>query len=333
MSYEGSPSLAWLKQGQTLEAGGHLAEAITAYEKAVRAAPDARERGLAQMNRGNALQKLAADPRADDAQRNEAIGSAVHAYDEAIALFRTLPCDTEPALRNHLGAAWLNRGHALLATDDVPAVVDSFRHAVAELEQLPVNENPNYRLNLAGAWTNLAHALLGAPAEARVAAQSALALVVDVERAHPLFAEMSLRARRALVTAIGALLVTTAAPAALASEASDAIDDGLDLARECEQRGAAHLRPLAARLFRMGTQLYRVHQPHFLAEFVLENIAPNAFAADAEFRAAAAEALDLALADLRRPQLFIAGTPEADRSLTTLRELRAAREQLSALGI
>jgi hypothetical protein len=116
-----------------------------------------------------------------------------------------------------------------------------------------------------------------------------------------------------------------------AAEASDAIDDGLALARECDRRGAADLRPLAARLFRLGAQLYRVHQPHFLGEFVCENLAPGAFADDAAFRAAAAEALGLALADLQRPQLMIAGSVAADRAVDTARSLRAARHFLSSL--
>jgi tetratricopeptide (TPR) repeat protein len=351
----------WLQQGQALEARGNFSAAISAYDRAIARAATAsaaapseasshRDLGVAWMNRGNVLQKLAADHERHGRKPEhfEATRTAIAAYDKAIAQFVTLPIQPESAWRNHLGAAWLNRGHALLGNDNLEASAASFVSAIEVLKLLPLDDDLSYRLNLAGAWTNLAHVALQAcemglvspqftPARAADAARNALARLSNFELHHVLFAEMSLRARRALVVALGAQLVaaeTTRQPTtAFASEASDVLDEGMALARECEKRGAAHLRPLAVRLFRMGAQLYSMHQPQFLAEFLLENVDPageHAFAGEGEFRAVAEEALQRALTDLQRPGLIVAGTQEAQRLLSTVRSLREAQVRLSS---
>lgn len=356
---------AWLQLGQKLESENRIADAIGAYDRAItllRTNPAARELAdrralaIAWMNRGNALQKLPAAPTVGGALRPDTsapdassrpelassapaladpLAEALRAYDEAIALFESLPYETDPQFRNHLGAAWLNRGHALLVTDDLPAAAQSFEQAVGLLQSLPLEADPFYRLNLSGAWTNLAHATLtAAPSRALEAARAALALLRDIERTHDAFAAMSLRARRAFVMAIGEVLRTAAAPAhdlaALPGEGTDAIEDGLALTREFETRGNPTLRPLAARLFRLGAQIYRFHQPQFLAEFIVETLSTAGLAADPEFRSAADTALAETLADLQRPQLFVAGTPDSDRRREIAQSLRAAQERLAA---
>jgi tetratricopeptide (TPR) repeat protein len=331
---------ARLRHGQQAEAQGRTESALLAYDEAIalyrdlpREEPEIRRQlGVAWMNRGNALQKLGND--------RSGLQAAVAAYDEAIALFRSLPCDT-PLHRNHLGAALLNRGHAQLVAGDSSATIASFEQAIACLAELPLDDHPAYRLNLAGAWANLAHVELEAsPGRARIDAQTALGLVAGGASTDLAFAEMSLRARRALVSALGKLLVAAEVArepiTGLASEAGDAIDDGLALARQWEARGTDRLRPLALRLFRFGAHFYRVNQPHFLADFLLENIDPEtggaAFAQDPNFRATATEALQQALADLQRPQLLIAGSANAERILDTARSLRAAQQRLTELS-
>lgn len=326
---------AWLRHGQSLETAGQPADAVAAYDHAFElfhaASPvlDLSARrflGLLWMNRGNALQKI---PAADS------LPAAVHSYDEAIARFETLPFATEPVFLNHLGAAWLNRGHALIAAQDLPAALTSFDRAIQYLEQLPLDANPFYRLNLAGAWVNRAHLQLSSsPALTRKSAFHALSLVSTVEHQTPAFAEMSLRARRTLVTALGQMLVAAEIArepiAALASEASDAIDDGLVLARSWEARGFIALRPLALRLFRLGAHLYRMHQPHFLAEFLLENIETGtAFSGLPEFHQVADDALSAAIAELSRPRHLVVGAPDSEKLFATLRSLRDARTRLS----
>lgn len=333
-----------LQRGQALENDGRFDEALSAYDHALallrvagNSADPATRRalGLAWMNRANALQRIATAP---------SLAAAIASYDEAIVTLRLLPLETEPLNRNHLGAAWLNRGHAHIVSGNHPAAAESFIAAVRELEQLPLEKDPYFRLNLAGAHTNLAHALLSAREQNQLtapdtatraadAARAALHVLAEVERTHEAFAGLALRARRALVIALHALLTEAEAArqpiAELASAATDAVDDGLALARDLELHGLSHHRPLAYRLFRMGVQLYGIHQPHFLAEFVLETLATPAFAADAEFRAISDEALQQTLATLQRAPV----RPDAasDRALETAQSLRAAQRQLAAL--
>ena len=322
-------SAEWLRHGQTLEARGEIPAALAAYDRAIATSQsDARAHGLAWMNRGNALQKCHL---LNDTSRPRT-GEAVEAYDRAIACFEVLPLN-EPLFRNHLGAAWLNRGHAQLTANDSAAAILSFEHAVAELAPLPLEADPHFRLNLAGAHTNLAHATLeSAPGRACSSARAALAVLAPVEHFDETFAAMSLRARRALIVGLGEQLRLGAEPASeLFGEATDAADAALALARELTARGATQLRPLAARLFRLGAQLYRTHQPHFLGEFLLENLDPEkaaAFARDPEFQAAAAEALTLARATLNRPRLLHAGEAETEKMLRLSRELASVEERL-----
>src|SRR5690606_25640664 len=111
---------------------------------------------------------------------------------------------------------------------------------------------------------------------ARTAARHTLILIAPVESSDPLAADVGLKARRALGEAIGHLLVATDAERdaadLLADEAGEAMDGGLALVRHWESHGVTQHRELAARLYRLGAQLYLAHQPHFLAEFLLENL-------------------------------------------------------------
>ena len=195
-----------LQRGQDFAARNDLRAALACYDEAAaiaRTLPTSalearRLQGIAAMNRGNALQKTSAP---------DSAAEAVRAYNEAIARFETLPLEETPAFRNHLGAAWLNRGHALLAGSAAADAAVAFERAAAHLEKLPLDEDVSYRLILAGARSNLAHvAIASDPVRARDLARAALALLDGYERAHPALMEMSLRARRALVMAIGSLL-------------------------------------------------------------------------------------------------------------------------------
>jgi tetratricopeptide (TPR) repeat protein len=334
-----SPAAAALQRGQVHESRGEFAAALHCYDHAIvllRArvpvsTESRRQLGVAWMNRGNAEQRrppLPGETHADLRAR------AVAAYDEAIAILGALPFDQRPALRNHLGAAWLNRGHALLDAPTPHQAARSFRRAVAILRFLPLDEHPSYRLNLAGAWINLAHTVSSrSPKSAVESARRGLALVEPQADTDLACAEMSLRARRALAIALGERLRAPAADAgawdALAAEATDAIDLGLELARRWEERAGSHLRPLALRLLRLGAQLYRIHQPHFLAEFLLEHAGTGPLPADPSARSAACEALAVALEETRKPQLLVAGAVDTTRLLATVQSLRAARDHFS----
>ncbi|MCX6955190.1 MAG: hypothetical protein NTV51_23805 [Verrucomicrobia bacterium] len=348
---------AWLARGQSLEAQATpeaVAEAVRSYERAIallRATPSAdpalrHNLAVAHMNRGNALQKIASA---------ESVSASVLAYDETIALLRTPPLNENPVVQNTLGAAWMNRGHALhrLGTaESVAGAVESHRAAIAVLQALPLAPAAgvpteailNHRLNLAGAWMNLANTLLDSAslAERHVLARDAttqsLALVDadDLVHVHPVAAELSLLARRARCDALGQLIFAVSDPALsqeLAAEAGDIVDDGLALVRFWEQHEVPHFRPLGARLYHFGAQLYRINQPHFLAEFLLEHLdpaqSPGANPADPALLATATEAIAAALQPLRAARFVRADDPGTLRQVETLRSLQAAEQRLA----
>ena len=330
---------ALLRRGQAEEERGQFDAAIASYHHALEAfashgalveIESRRTLGLVWINLGNALQKNVTASRPQE---------SIRAYDEAIAVFQTLPYERTPAFRNHLGAAWLNRGHALVSAGD-PAAAGSFERAIEHFSQLSLDQDPSYRLNLAGAWTNLAHTLLepddlAVRDRSRAAARSALVVVAPVEHRHEFFAAMSLRARRALIMALGDLINAAEKSRrpvhALVAEATDTVDEGLAIARKFESRDRSPLRPLAARLFRLGAQLYGAHQPQFLGEFLLENLRHPSFGADPEFQTVARDALAATLEALQQPRLFVANFDEAEKLIATARSLRESQIRISQL--
>ena len=329
----------WLRRGREAEAQGTefgLSAALHCYEQARATVlgssqPTAlRLHALACMNCGNVLQRFA------DSGRQQA---AISAYDEAIAGLTRLAVDAEPEVRNQLGAAWLNRGHALQQPGPIanPAeAVRSHREAIAVLATLPRDSALPYRANLTGAWINLADALLALQSdvhlvEARSAAEQALALAADEAERSALFAELSLMARRAQLMTLARLLVVRLQPE-LVGLTSDAIDEGLALARHWELAGVQPLRPFAVRLFRVGVGFYRRHQPHFLAELILETIgsdAPPAWQQDPDLTEIARQTIQATLRDLSEARVLVAGEVTTERLLETRRSLNDAAARLS----
>lgn len=275
-----------------------------------------RDLGIAWMNRGHA-QLLLNNPTGDAA--------ALAAYEQAIVLLRTLPLAENASWANSLGAACMNHGqllHRIHGTARAAGALASFDTAVTALRGLPAGDNPWPRRNLAGTQLNRANLLLdlARPAEAVTAAREALTLCLPHERADLTEADLALKARRALGDALGQLLVAPGADQqVIATEASNVVDDALGVVRHWQARNQSAFTALAVRFFRYGTQLYRFHQPHFLAEFIRENLALAA-----ECRLIARDVVDAALTD--RPRGFLTiGDPATDRHLQTHRELESLR--------
>jgi hypothetical protein len=343
----------WLRRGQASEARATpaaLDEAARCYNEAIAqlttllqsapppALPEFSHRlALAWMNRGNALQKQS---------HAEHLDEAVRSYDQAIGLLGTASEANDFAGRNSLGAAWMNRGQALHRQGTAPALeqaLRSQREAIAVLRTLPLVQDISFRINLAGALMNEANVLLGDGLgrhdQARTSAKASLALVLTQEALHPAAAGLALQARRALCDAIGQLLVantTSLTLSELADEAGDVVDDGLALARLWEQKGRHDLRPLAERLFYFGVQLYRLHQPQFLAEFVLESLdperSPGALPGTPALYRTAEEAVAGARDALRGVQRLTTEDPLSARLLKTWQELQAASTRLAELS-
>jgi hypothetical protein len=285
---------------------------------------DARDRAIAWMNRGHALLAKDGDP---------ALAGALEAYNEAIALLRPLPLGENPEWANSLGAALMNRGqllHRLHGLDRTALALAAFDEAERVLRPLPTEENPWPRRNLAGTLINRANLLLdlGVLSAAASDASDGLILTAPHERADLVDADLALKARRAFGDAIGRLLVEPGADQdALARQASDVVDDALELIRYWQGKGAGSFRLLASRFFRYGTQLYRFHQPHFLAEFIEENLSTH----DPEFQTVALEAIEAALADVPAAgQFLVAGEPATERRRQAWQDLTALRARLTS---
>jgi hypothetical protein len=282
-----------------------------------------RDRAIQWMNRGHALSVRGA------------LREALVGYAQAITLLRTLPVTEVPAWANSLGAALMNygqllhRAHGLVRADDA---LNAFADAIVLLGDLSLEQSPWPRRNLAGTRVNRANLLLDLArfADAAVEARSARDLVAPRERDDIIDADLALKARRALCDALGQEIgrANAGRQDALAVEAADAVDDALALVRFWSARGETGFGLLAVRFFRFGAELYRRHQPHFLVEFIEENLAAGV-ASDDELRVIAHLALEAALADGNRPALLQLDDAASERALRTRRELAIARSRLA----
>ena len=289
------------------------------------------------MNRGDALTRLGS---ADD------LSEALRCYDEALTHLRELPMNESPLFIKRLAIAWLNRGFTLMkqATPvSGTGAVESFREARAAARNF-FSANPVAgAVLLAGAWMNLANALVQlSPPEAddaRKATNEALKLCRPTEPNDPSVAEVGFKARHILCQALARLLTEDGLPPtqrdALVAEAAEAVDDGMALARQWEARGANQFRSQAADLFHFGCRVYQTHQPHFLTEFLLENLDParsdGAFANDLQMHSSARDALWHSLAAFQREGFKAVNTPRFAAMLERLRELRITNERLEEL--
>jgi len=288
------------------------------------------------MNRGDALTRLGS---------TENFAEAVRSYDEALVLLRTLDLESHPLFRKRLALAWMNRGITLQEQGtavSVRAAAKSFEEAIAVLRDLPAAAGRENRAVLACALMNRGNVLLRLTlpesVRARESAEQALALIAFTEEQELLAAETGLKARHVLCRAISSQLAASTrliAPEDLVAAVTDAVDDGMKLARHWEARGERRFRDLAGELFRFGAHAYQMHQSHFLAEFLLENLDPlhsrDAFPIDSRMHATAGEAISHAFAEIQRDGFQSLTTPHFDRFLGTLRQLRITQTRLDEL--
>ncbi|MCE0524219.1 MAG: hypothetical protein LV480_15045 [Methylacidiphilales bacterium] len=284
------------------------------------------------MNRGDALARLGG---------KEPLAESVKSYDEALALLRELPLAEDPLYPRRLAIAWINRGFALQKeTGARPEAILSFRESLAVLEDSGAADITDLAVLKAGALTNLAAGLLdandGQAEETRNPARRALALIQDAEQIDPTAAEAGFKARHVLCRAIAAESRDgQSVPPELMAEATDAVDEGLALARHWEARGNAGFRALAEDLFRFGCRIYQTGQPHFLAEFLLESLDPEKQSGvpplNREMHESAVAALWNALKEIQRDGFQSLSTPRFGQLLENLRELRVAEERLEQL--
>jgi hypothetical protein len=288
------------------------------------------------MNRGDALTRLGAP---------ENLAAAVRSYDEALALLQTLDLTNDSRFRKRLALAWMNRGVTLQAQGTALSARDalrSFDEAIALFRDPAVPEDAEARSILACGLTNRANALLhierASPALAQASVEEALALIACIEQQDFSAAETGLKARHILCRVIALQLADqdmTAASEDLVAAVTDTVDDAMTLARSWEVRGERRLRDLAEELFRFGARAYQIYQPHFLAEFLLENLDPRqtagAFSANQKLHAVANETIASAFAAIQREGFRSINTSRFDGFVERVRQLRIARTRLDEL--
>lgn len=298
----------FMKRGMALVAERtptSLREALTCFDQAIALRGQmpldtmpAYNYGLAAgwLNRAEALTAL------DDPESRHL---AVDAYDTALTLIALLPL-SDARVRRRSIIAHQNRGLALLVVGRPDDAIASLQMATRLADDTSIDWPVEVTGLRAAVWSNLGKALLesqrpDAAEAARLAARRAVDAVdasraaTDVDAAMP-----ALIGRHVWCQAIARLM--TERPAAgdawrrpLVHEATDAVDEGLALARAWEQQGVDRFRPVATDLVRFGIRIYRQYQPQFFDEFVAENFDPTesspAWLGSVDMRAAALESL------------------------------------------
>jgi hypothetical protein len=213
------------------------------------------------------------------------LAAALASYDEGIEVLRQLPLAENPLYPRRLALGHQNRGLALLARNqdgDLAAGREAFTEAIAVLDGEHAHGIEDRDYVRAVVWVNLANARAAeegddAHAAARDAALQAVACVAEIEASNPAAADAGLRARHLLCRLCAHRLSQAGDESEMpvdVHEATDAVDDGLELIRGWEQQGGAWFRPLAFDLFRFGARVYARYQPQFLEEFIEDNMDP-----------------------------------------------------------
>jgi tetratricopeptide (TPR) repeat protein len=273
----------------------------------------------------------------------EQVERALHAYDEAIALLVRMPLDEHPTYRARLSLAWMNRGLAAQAQDSPESLVEAVRCYTRSIEQYlgKTPSNSEQRRVLSCAHLNRGHAFLNSEQakceQARQDAFSALRLAGEFERSESLAARIGLQARHLLCRAIAHQADCGEVSEDWIGETTDAVDDGMALARHWRRAGESGLEDIEAELFRFGALIYRLCQPHFLTEFLLESLdpvrSPGAPVGEQAVHHIGTEALWSATVDLRAQQQADARPDVQSRLLSRLEEYQGAEKRLTELRL
>ncbi|HEY1120182.1 MAG TPA: hypothetical protein VGE67_01220, partial [Haloferula sp.] len=276
----------------TLATPDHLASALEAFDLAI----DIRSRlpleghpgtrwGLAAacMNRGDALTRLHGP--SEDARK---------AYDQAIAeLEHIAPGDGFDVLQRH-ALAWTNRG---LATNSPEEADTCFSRSIDLLAEGVTDRHSLTRCNALLHRGLLRFSKIGDAALAQTDARTLISITHANERRYPAMAEVGLHARHLLCRALVKSLEDGTATGSedWIAEASDTIEEALSLERYWALQDIRAFMTITFELFVLGLRIYRVCQPHFLSEFILESLdpakTPGAPQDDTRFLEAAAVAI------------------------------------------
>lgn len=288
------------------------------------------------MNRADALTRLGS---------TDELSEALRCYDEALKQLGELPMSESPLFVRRLAIAWLNRGVTLLKQNTAASLaqaVESFRESIAAGQNFFSCEPSEDKTLLAIAWMNLGNALIQQTppkaSDALVATRKALSFCGD-EKNNLVAARTGSRARHVLCQAVARLLSERDHAESQRGEwlaaATDAVDDGLALARHWAARGSEEFAEAAAELFHFGCRAFQSYQPHFLTEFLLENLDPSrqggAFVTNLKMHSSAVDAIWRVLGRWKQHDFKSVNTPQFAELLENLRELRLTEERLAEL--
>jgi tetratricopeptide (TPR) repeat protein len=289
------------------------------------------------MNRGDGLTRMA---------QPELFPEALQCYDEAIAHLRQLPFDEHGGTRSRLAIALMNRGitwqcHA--TPEGAAEAVRAFEDCMALLREASAAEDSEHDGILACALMNHGNSLLSCEPpvamQARDSAREAVNMVANSEREDPTSGEVGIKGRHLLCRVLAFMLDHPPAGGPVSqdwvTEATDAADEGMELARHWNQQGVTYFQPLAGDLFRFGSRIYQVSQPHFLAEFLLDSLdpdrSPGAPVRDPYMFHIAGESLWNAVVEIEKAVPRASDPEQREALLEVLGELQAAEARLREL--
>ncbi|MDQ8202571.1 tetratricopeptide repeat protein [Pelagicoccus sp. SDUM812003] len=206
----------------------------------------------------------------------------INAFEAALRILEDQPVE-EFAIGSLVANIRSSVGRALMWSSDksnLQQAVASFDETIRVLAKIKQKDDPRLAMEMASAHANRANLLSRAqPSKESIqetisSSEFALRIVKGHEENNLLAAEVSLSARRSLCHAFGLIIGGQSAEKQqeIHDKASDLLEDGLKLVKTWESRGARGLRPSAQHLFHLGCAFYCTQQPHFLPEFVNENL-------------------------------------------------------------
>jgi len=255
---------------------------------------------------------------------------AIASLDRAIDAMNFVPLADHPGYANRLLLAWINRATTcgeMKLTDDALA---GFSTAADLLAQWGESSSVERKLLTSMLHANRARVLLddSRTIEGWRDSQRAVEILDGLEPA-AVVAEAAIRARAILCRALAELLDEPRGAEQAQdwiARATDAAEEALALARASGDRG-----PWVADLVRYGAHIYRICQPHFLGEFILEwTGAGGPLAGNQALRREMANELLLARAGLEsRVRLAPHDTEFVARSIQILLSLQVAENGLA----
>lgn len=274
--------------------------------------------------------------RAEALSRLERHKEALTSYDRAIEHLQRLPLEIETAFRWRLSLAWMNRALTQQALGQLDSALASLDESIEVLSHASMTTTRDIG-TLGCAWMNRAAVLMemepARPGAAQEAAIQALARLQPLEKQDVLAAEASLKARHRYCQATALLLESPPVNIDKADgwilAATDHVEEALVLVSYWREQ--ADFTEIALQLFRFGSRIYLAFQPHFLGEFMLDVLRPEAgrFLEKAFFEAAE-ESLMIAAEVMRHRGIEALGPKRVGDLLEMMAKLEAATGQIIA---